>query len=123
MKTMLKVLSVFISVIILILSLAFIVIEGRLLFSGDWIVYDSPFFGFVRYLFRLIISVFAFLKSLFEILCLNKESKHSWLLYGDIAMIICAFVILLFATNYVGVVCICLAILNLLINVARNKLK
>ena len=121
MKTMLKVLSVFISVIILILSLAFIVIEGRLLFSGDWIVYDSPFFGFVRYLFRLIISGFAFLKSLFEILCLNKESKHSWLLYGDIAMIICAFVILLFATNYVGVVCICLAIPNLLINVARNK--
>ena len=123
MKTMLKVLSVFISVIILILSLAFIVIEGRLLFSGDWIVYDSPFFGFVRYLFRLIISGFVFLKSLFEILCLNKESKHSWLLYGDIAMIICAFVILLFATNYVGVVCICLAIPNLLINVARNKLK
>lgn len=123
MKTMLKVLSVFISVIILILSLAFIVIEGRLLFSGDWIVYDSPFFGFVRYLFRLIISGFAFFKSLFEILCLNKKTENSWLLYGDIAIMICAFVILLFATNYVGVVCICLAIPNLLINVARNKLK
>ena len=123
MKTVLKVLSVFISVIILILALAFIIIEGRLLFSGDWIIYDSPLMGFIRYLFRLTISVFAFIKSLFGIVFLNNESKNEQMLFGDIMLMISATTILIFATNYVGVVCISLAALNLLISIGINKIK
>lgn len=123
MKTVLKVLSVFVSVIILILALAFIIIEGRLLFSGDWIIYDSPLMGFIRYLFRLTISVFAFIKSLFGIVFLNNESKNEQMLFGDIMLMISAVVLLIFTTNYVGIVCISLAALNLLIRVASNKVK
>ena len=123
MKTVLKVLSVFISVIILILALAFIVIEGRLLFAGDWIVYDSPLMGFIRYLLRLTISVFAFIKSLCSIIFLNNENKKEKLLFGDIMLMISATIILIFATNYVGVVCISLAALNLLISIGINKIK
>lgn len=123
MKTVLKVLSVFISVIILILALAFIIIEGRLLFSGDWIIYDSPLMGFIRYLFRLTISVFAFIKSLFGIVFLNNESKNEQMLFGDIMLMISAVVLLIFTTNYVGVVCISLATLNLLKGIVNNKIK
>ena len=50
MSKLFKVLLVIVSSIVMLLSLAFIVIEGRLLFSGDWLIYDSPFNGFIRYL-------------------------------------------------------------------------
>ena len=123
MKKIIKVLLVFISSIIMILSLAFIVIEGRLLFSGDWLVYDSPFDGFIRYLFRLVIALVAFTKCLLEIIYLNKEHNiKEYLYYTDIALVLMSVSILVFSTNYVGVICISLANLNLLIKYINNRL-
>ena len=93
------------------------------MFAGDWIVYDSPLMGFIRYLLRLGISVFAFIKSLCSIIFLNNENKKEKLLFGDIMLMVSATIILIFATNYVGVVCISLAALNLLISIGINKIK
>ena len=93
MNKLFKVLLVIISSIIMILSLAFIVIEGRLLFSGDWLIYDSPFNGFIRYLCRLLIAIFAFTKSLLEVIYINKEhSIKEYLYYGDKRKISVSFV-------------------------------
>lgn len=116
MNKLFKVLLVIISSLMMILSLMFIVIEGRLLFSGDWIIYDSPFNGFIRYLCRLLLSIFVFIKSLLEVIYINK--KHSikeYLSYGDIAIVVMSIVILIFSTNYVGVICLILSGLNLVV--------
>ncbi len=116
MNKLFKVLLVIISSIIMILSLAFIVIEGRLLFSGDWLIYDSPFFGCIRYLGRLLLSVFAFTKCLLEIIYINKEHKlKEYLGYADIGLVVMSVVILIFSTNYVGLVCIGLALIKILV--------
>ena len=122
MKILLKVSSIFISIVILVLALAFIVIEGRLLLAGDWLIYDSPIMGFIRYLFRLLISVFAFSKSLGQIIFINDKNKKDRLLFLDYILMICAIIILIFATNYVGVVCFGLSTINLLISVGIKKI-
>ena len=123
MNKLFKVLLVIISSIIMILSLAFIVIEGRLLFSGDWLIYDSPFFGCIRYLGRLLLSVFAFTKCLLEIIYINKEHKlKEYLGYADIGLVVMSVVILIFLTNCVGFICIFLATLNILIKFLSIKI-
>ena len=116
MNRLFKVLLVIISSIIMILSLLFIVIVGRFLFSGDWLIYDGAFFGVFRYLCRLLLSIFVFIKSLLEVIYINK--KHSikeYLSYGDIALVVMSIVILIFSTNYVGVICLILSGLNLFV--------
>ena len=50
MKILGKTLFIITCVISLVLSLAFLVIEGRLIFSQDWIIYESPINGLIRYL-------------------------------------------------------------------------
>lgn len=122
MNKLFKVLLVIISSIIMILSLAFIVIEGRLLFSGDWLIYDSPFFGCIRYLGRLLLSVFVFTKCLLEIMYINKEHKlKEYLEYADIGLVVMSVVILIFSTNYVGLVCIVLSLINFVIKLLNYK--
>ena len=122
MNKLFKILLVIISSIIMILSLAFIVIEGRLLFSGDWLIYDNPFNGFIRYLCRLLIAIFAFTKSLLEVIYINK--KHSikeYLYYGDISLVLMSLSILVFSTNYVGIICTLLANILLLVKFVNFK--
>ena len=122
MSKLFKVLLVIVSSIVMLLSLAFIVIEGRLLFSGDWLIYDSPFNGFIRYLCRLLIAIFAFTKSLLEVIYINK--KHSikdYLYYGDISLVLMSLSILVFSTNYVGIICTVLANLLLLVKFVNFK--
>ena len=122
MNKLFKVLLVIISSIIMILSLAFIVIEGRLLFSGDWLIYDSPFFGCIRYLGRFLLSVFAFTKCLLEIIYINNEHKlKEYLGYADIGLVVMSVVILIFSTNYVGLVCIVLSFVNFIIKLIKYK--
>ena len=122
MNKLFKVLLVIISSIIMLLSLAFIVIEGRLLFSGDWLIYDSPFNGFIRYLCRLLIAIFAFTKSLLEVIYINKEhSIKEYLYYGDISLVLMSLSILVFSTNYVGIICTVLANLLLLVKFVNFK--
>ena len=122
MSKLFKVLLVIVSSIVMLLSLAFIVIEGRLLFSGDWLIYDSPFNGFIRYLCRLLIAIFAFTKSLLEVIYINK--KHSikeYLYYGDISLVLISLSVLVFSTNYVGIICTVLANLLLLVKFVNFK--
>ena len=123
MNKLFKILIVFISSIILVLSLAFIFLEGRLLFSGDWLAYDSPVMGFIRYLSRLLISIFALTKSLLEIININKEDKiKEWLYYCDFAYVLISMSVIAFSANYIGIICIALAIVNLLIKFLSIKI-
>ena len=112
MKVISKVLLVIFSSIAMILSLAFIIIEGRLLFSGDWLIYDSPLNGCLRYLSRLLLAIFVFIKCLLEMIHLNKNHRiKEYLGYADIGLVLMSIVILIFSTNYVGLVCLGLSLI------------
>ena len=74
MKILGKTLFIITCVISLVLSLAFLVIEGRLIFSQDWIIYDSPIMGLIRYLLRFIFALGGLLMSIFELVNLKKRN-------------------------------------------------
>ena len=112
MSKVCRVLVYIFSSIIIILSLAFIFIEGRLVFSGDYLVYDSPFNGFVRYFFRLLLAFLVLGKSVLEFTKIGKNGMlKEYLFYGDISLLLMSIIILIFSTNYVGLVCILLSVL------------
>lgn len=108
----------------LILSIAFIVIEGRLLFSGDYLVYNTPFNGFIRYLFRFLLALFVLGKSILDYVYLNKQgSIKEYLFYSDIGLIYASIVVLLNSTNYVGVILLTLTSVIALIKLLKYKLE
>lgn len=110
MNKVCKILLIVFASIALVWSFLFIILDGRLLFSGDWIVYDSPLFGFFKYLSRFLLSVFAFTKSLFEIIKhKRKEEFKEYLLYADISLIIMSIFALIFTANFMGLICIVLS--------------
>ena len=45
------------SFLIIFLSIIFVFIEGRLLFSGDWFLYERPWLGGMQYLFRFLLAI------------------------------------------------------------------
>jgi hypothetical protein len=112
MKTITNIfLCLFVS-ISLILSLAFIVIEGRLLFSGDWLIYNNPLNGFIRYLFRLLLALFVLIKGIIEFKNLNEYTNiQEYLFFSDLGLFLAAVVIYITSTNYVGVVILSIATL------------
>ena len=68
-------------------------------------------------------ATFTFTKSLLEVIYINKHhSIKAYLYYGDISLVLMSLTILVFSTNYVGVVCTILANLNLLIKYLSNRL-
>ena len=95
MNKFFRVLFMIFNVVISILALAFLVIEGRLLFSGEWLIYDSAFDGFIRYLFRTLLCIVTISKGVIEFAKLSdKEDIQEYLFYGDIALVIMSIIIL-----------------------------
>ena len=57
MKKLIRYGSCFVCAIIMIVALLFVIIEGRLLFSGDWLIYEFAMMGALRYFCRLLIAL------------------------------------------------------------------
>ncbi len=108
MRKLINIAIGFFTVLILIFSFLFIIIEGRLVFSGDWKVYDNVFNGLIRYLLRLLLSILVFGISIVELvnLKLQKENLFYYLLYFDLGLIIMSLLTLIFAANYIGIICV-----------------
>lgn len=125
MKKLLNVLLIIFSVIATILSLVFIVLEARLLFSLDWTIYDNAFNGMIRYLLRLLLSIFVLLVCLANIINLKikKTSLDILLLFSIIAIFISSIIISIFASNYVGLVCVLLSFIILSIKTTKLFIK
>lgn len=125
MKKLLNVLLIIFCIISSILSLVFIVIEARLLFSLDWSIYDNAFNGMIRYLFRLLLSLFVLLVSISNIISIKikKTSLEVLLMFSNLALFISSIIISLFASNYVGLVCILLSFIILSIKTTKIFIK
>ena len=119
MKILKNILIGFLSIVIFILSLAFIVIEGRLLFSLDWVIYDNTVFAFLRYLFRFMISVFTWVYAILEFINMKKKSeKLNYILFiYNICLFSSTIFLFIYATNMVGEIALCISLVMLLVKV------
>ena len=119
MKKVLNIFNVIISSIVLLLSLVFIFIEGRLLFSGDWLIYDNVILGMFKYLFRLIVAIFAGMYSILTFINIKKKSGilTNFLFMLSICLFIVSIFMLIYTANYVDKISIIIASIILLINV------
>lgn len=111
MRKLLNVILCFIGSIIIVLGLAFIFIEGRLIFSLDWIIYDNNINGLIRYLFRLILAIIAIVIIIFEFINMKKKKIYirDYLLFAEGGLVVASVVILNNTTNYVNYICLGLA--------------
>ena len=124
MKKLLNALIWLFSVIIVIFSLAMTFIEARLLLSLEWIIYDSPLGGFIRYFFRLLISLYALIIGIIEIVTLYKNVNFisNNMLYFELALVIISVFLLVLATNYVGLVAFTLVLLLVTLKGVKYKI-
>ena len=106
MRTVIKGGYYFFSGIIVILALAFCIIEGRLLLSGDWLLYEFAFGGAIRYMCRLMMAVLALGIGLLPWINIKKKCEKiiKAQRFGAVLLLVMAMVTLVFATNYVGIV-------------------
>ena len=118
MRTVIKGGYYFLSGIIVILALAFCVIEGRLLFAGDWMLYEFAFGGAVRYLCRLLMAVIALGIGILPFINIKKkcEKLRNIQKLGATLLLVMAIVTLIFTTNYVGIVIFLIAGLYFVLN-------
>ena len=119
MKKVLNIFNVIISSIVLLLSLIFKFIEGRLVFSGDWLIYDNVILGMFKYLFRLIVAIFAGMYSILTFINIKKKSGilTNFLFMLSICLFIVSIFMLIYTANYVDKISIIIASIILLINV------
>ena len=124
MKKVLSILSLVLSSLVIILGLVFIFIEGRLLFSLDWIIYENAFTGFIRYLFRFLLATIAIGTGILDFINLKRNNKliSFTILCGVFGFVIMSLVMLLMTTNYIQVVCLVVSLLLVVINLVKLKL-
>ena len=106
MKKLLVITYYIFSGIIIFLAVAFCIIEGRLLFSGDWTIYESAFQGFIQYLCRFLMSLFALSMGLLPFINKLRPNQKiiEFLKIGSLALVVMSAIVCIFATNYVGVI-------------------
>ena len=124
MKVLVNILLGFINFIVIILSLAFIIIEARLLISLDFLIYDNIINGFIRYFLRAIIAMYVFVTAIFVYINMIKEKeKISKLLLISILSIFIVSIILLFTTtNHVGFICSILSLIYFVLYIVKLKI-
>ena len=106
MRILGKTLFIITCVISLVLSLAFLVIDGRLIFSQDWIIYDSPLNGLIRYLLRFIFALGGLLMSIFELVNLKKKNPFIGLclITANYSFLVMSIVLMILGSNGVGTI-------------------
>lgn len=67
-----KLIRIIFGVILFLVALAFVIIEGRLLFSGDWLLHEVPFFAFLQYFARFSLALGSMIFAI--LLCRKSES-------------------------------------------------
>ena len=109
MKKAANVILITVSVIIAILSLAFVIIEGRLAFSFDWSLYEHEFLGFIQYIARLGLAILCLAASASSVVYYNRKT----FVFEGCCLLAVASAISISATNGIGLYMIIAASLYL----------
>ena len=111
--------------IITILSIAFIFIEGRFVFSLEWTIYDFSFLTFIKYLFRFILPLIILFYVVMEFINFKKKNdilmNHLFIL--NISFIILSILLCIFAANYIGIISLVLSSITLISKVLISYTK
>lgn len=116
----------FITIIIIsILSIAFLFIEGRFVFSLEWTIYDFTFLAFIKYLFRFILPLIILFYVVMEFINFKKKNdilmNHLFIL--NISFIILSILLCIFAANYIGIISLVLSSITLISKVLISYTK
>lgn len=107
MKKTGKVIAYIAAALIILFSLVFIVIEGRTLFSGDWLLYENKVDAFFRYFFRLLLSLYALFIGVSTYIVLGKKNENQILnfyySFGVLALLVSSIIMSVFASNYIDI--------------------
>ncbi len=106
MKKAGKIISYIFAGILLLISLVFIIIEARNLFSGDWTLFENAGNGFLRYFFRLLFAIISLGLAVFTYFALKEKTNpilRTYYYFGAIGLFVAANVLSYFATNYMDV--------------------
>ena len=117
MRKVIKPLYFFISVVALILSIAFAVIEGRMLLFGDWTLYNYKAIGFMQTFLRFAFALFCG----FSAVCAFFKKLTRYTNYFSLIIFFFAFIAQFFMTNGIGLAIFALAIVYFVINIIYNK--
>ena len=125
MKKIINIIFYLICFIIAFLSFAMMFIELRLLISGDFIIYDNVFNGFIRYFFRFLLSCLF----VFMVLCesikkiKNNDFIKNNLLVFEMSMLIASVIIFLTTTNYINIIVILLMIMFIALKILKMNIQ
>ncbi len=109
MKTLTRILNIFTSALLMMIGVVFVFIEGYLLFSGDFLLFELQTLAFIQMFLRLLLGAGAFLLGLFTII----KKDRSLLSESLAALIGCGFMYP-FLSNGFGLYFTILATLHML---------
>lgn len=92
-----RILNVFTSVIVLLIGLAMTVIEGYLLFTADFLLYQLPYLAFLQMLLRFLIALGLIALGVFTII----KPDRAFVIEG-VAILLAALMTYPFLTNNFG---------------------
>ncbi len=100
---------------IILFSVVFIVIEGRTLFSGDWLLFENATDGFFRYFFRLLIALYALFLSISTYIVLGRKRDNTvlafYFTFGVLAFLVSSIIMSIFASNYIDILLLVLPLI------------
>lgn len=97
MKIFSRILNLCSAVLLALIGVAFCFIEGCLIFSGDFLLFESPILAFLQMLFRFGLAAGAV--ALGVLVIVKKEKSF---LYEGLVALVCAIIMAPFLTNGFG---------------------
>ncbi len=124
MKKLINALFYFISIIILIFSLAMLFIESRMLFALDWMVCGNVFNGFIRNFFKVILCLMFILMILVELF--NKLKNNiiikKYVIFYNIGLLLATMILYIVSTNYIGLISLSLMFIFMFLKIMKREL-
>ena len=111
MRKLFRILNLISSALVMIIGFAFLLIEGCLIFTGDFLLFEFPALAFIQMLLRFCLAGAAFTLALFVII-----KKDRSFLPESLAALVCTLIMAPFLTNGFGVYFAILAALFALTN-------
>lgn len=110
MMKLLKIVNIIIASFLMLLSLFFIIIEGRTLFSEEISIFNNVVTGYVSYSFRFILAILIFIISIISLIYfLKNDNKLTiYVYFFSLTILLSSVIISTYATNFVDILFIVL---------------
>ena len=114
MKQCLSILRAVIGALVMAVALIFVVLEGTLLLTGDFLLYESPAIAFLQLCLRLLIPAFAFTVALLSLL-----KRHRRFTFASLCLLASTVATAPVLSNHFGLYFVLLAVLFFIVNLKR----